>query len=449
MNIKHFYDKALAQGSYAIESKGEIVAIDPPRDPKEIIEWAVERKAKIIAVLETHPHADFISSHKEICDITGANIYFHPKADAACTHQPLMHGDKVKVGELSLEALFTPGHSPDHNSFLLYDENDKPVAVFTGDALFVGDVGRPDLREGGDHGVNRAELASMMYDTLHNVFAEIPNDVIVYPAHGPGSLCGKNLSDDLSSTIGREKKNNWAFAAKTREDFVESFLDGQAFIPAYFPHSVEMNKKGAPSLKSALKSVPTAKGVGIDEDALVIDTRSIEEFRKGHLRGAINIRCDKDDKFETWLGSIVAPNEKFYLVAGSQIDLEAAIYRAAKIGYESQISGASVNPPGEKAFVDELDIDHFSENPDEYTIVDVRNASETEEKVIFENAFHIPLHELRSRAGELPNRLPIVVHCAGGYRSAAAYSIISKRKDVRVFDLGENIEKFQRQAEGA
>jgi glyoxylase-like metal-dependent hydrolase (beta-lactamase superfamily II)/rhodanese-related sulfurtransferase len=449
MNIKHFYDKALAQGSYAIESEGKMVVIDPPRDPKRMLEWAVERKAEIIAVLETHPHADFISCHKELHDITGAKIYFHPKAGASCEHHPLEHGDKLEVGEVRLDTLFTPGHAPDHNSFLLRDENGKPAAVFTGDSLFVGDVGRPDLREEGNQGVNRTKLASMMYDTLHNVFAKLPDDVIVYPAHGPGSLCGKNLSDDLSSTIGREKKNNWAFAAETREAFVKSFLEGQAFIPAYFPHSVKLNKKGAPALKSALSKVPTAKGVGFAEDALVIDTRPIEEFRKGHLKGAINIRCDKEDKFETWLGSIVAPAERFYLVAGNQIDLEAAIYRSAKIGYEGQIDGGAVNPPGEKTFAAELDRNHFADNQGAYTIVDVRNASEAEENTIFENAFHIPLHELRSRAGELPNRNPIVVHCAGGYRSAAAYSIINQLKNVKVFDLGEAVVQFQKRAEDA
>ncbi|MFN2423919.1 MAG: rhodanese-like domain-containing protein [Cryomorphaceae bacterium] len=447
MNIKHFYDKALAQGAYAIESEGKMAVIDPPRDPKRIIEWAVECKAKITTILETHPHADFISSHGELHEITGAEIYFHPKAEATCNHQPIMHGDKVQIGKLSLETLFTPGHSPDHNSFLLRDANHKPVAVFTGDALFVGDVGRPDLREDGDHGVDRTELASLMYDTLNNVFAKLPDDVIVYPAHGPGSLCGKNLGDNLSSTIGIEKKNNWAFAAENREDFVASFLEGHKFIPAYFPHCVELNKKGAPALKSALKNVPATKGVGIEENTLVIDTRSIEEFRKGHLRGAINIRCDKDDQFETWLGSIVAPNEKFYLVADNQIDLEAAIYRAAKIGYESQISGGIVNPTGEKSFADTLDLDHFADHPNEYTIVDVRNDSETLEKVIFDNALHIPLHELRARVDELPNRNPIVVHCAGGYRSAAAYSIIRKRADVSVFDLGEDVRSFQEEVE--
>lgn len=451
MNIKHFYDPTLAQGAYAVESNGKMAVIDPPRDPKEIIEWAVDCKAEITAILETHPHADFISSHSELHDITGAEVYFHPKAGAQCAHHPLMHGDRVQVGQLILEALYTPGHSPDHNSFLLYDEDGKPAALFSGDSLLVGDVGRPDLREGssGDQKVGRTELASMMYDTVNEIFSALPEDVVVYPAHGPGSLCGKNIGDDLSSTIGREKKTNWAFAAETRDEFVKSFLEGQAFIPQYFSYNVELNTKGAPALKSALEEVPTAKGVGIPEDALVIDTRSISEFRKGHLRGALNIRCNKEDKYETWLGSLVAPGEKFYLVADNQIGLEAAIYRAAKIGYEGQISGGVVNPLGEKAYAAELDTDHLADNINDYTIVDVRNASETEEKTVFETAFHIPLHELRERAGELPNRKPIVVHCAGGYRSAAAYSIINRSKGVEVFDLGEAVALFQEEAEEA
>jgi len=444
MKIKHFYDEALAQGSYAILSDGKMALVDPWRDPKAFIEYATHEMAEIVAIFETHPHADFISSHLELHETMGAPVYINEKAGALYPHKTLNHGDEVKVGKLTFKALFTPGHSPDHNSYLLIDEAGKDRAVFTGDSLFVGDVGRPDLREGTGHlKVDRKELASMMYDTIQNIFAPMGDDVAVYPAHGAGSLCGKNLSDDLDSTIGRERKSNWAFQAADRNMFVETFLEGQAFIPQYFPHSVEVNRRGAKSLKEALKGVVTASHVGIPTDATVIDVRDTEEFRKGHSPGAIHIRCRTEDKFETWLGSLVAPTEKFYLVAGNPMALEAAIYRTAKIGYEANLISGIVNPVGEKSQLPTIDLAHFREDPSAYTIIDVRNESEMTEGKIFGHAIHLPLHKLRSSVGKIPTDKPVVVHCAGGYRSAIAASILHGSMAQTVFDLSEAVKAYQ------
>jgi glyoxylase-like metal-dependent hydrolase (beta-lactamase superfamily II)/rhodanese-related sulfurtransferase len=445
MNIQHFYDDALAQGSFAIESNGEVALVDPSRDINPYVDFAKKHNAKIVAVFETHPHADFISSHLELKEKLGLDIYINEKVGVSYDFENMNHGDEVKVGNVTFRALFTPGHSPDHNSYLLIDEDGKQHGVFTGDSLFVGDVGRPDLREGaGNIQVSKKELAGMMFDTINDVFSTLDDNTVVYPAHGPGSLCGKNMSSDLTSTIAKEKSDNWAFHIKDKGEFVEAFLDGQKFIPKYFPNSVEVNRKGAQTLEEAVKSVKREKGIEIPADAIVIDARDGEAFRNGHVKGAINIQNGEKDKFETWLGSIVGPNEKFYLIGEDEKQLDFAIYRAAKIGYETNIISGVVDPQNATERESDLNLDDFKSNPDKYTIIDIRNASEVEGGKFFDNAINIPLPDLRDKFSEVPNDKPVVVHCAGGYRSAAGASILSKLKEnTEVYDLSEAVKEFQ------
>ncbi len=445
MNIKHFYDKALAQGSFAIESEGEVALVDPHRDIEPFVKFAEEHNAKIVAVFETHPHADFISSHLEFQRKFGATIYVNEKVGVSYDYTHMGHGDEVKIGKVTFKALFTPGHSPDHNSYLLLDENGQQKAVFTGDSLFVGDVGRPDLREGaGNIQVNRKELAGMMFDTVHDVFSLLEDETTVYPAHGAGSLCGKNMSDDLSSTIGREKSNNWAFQLKDKDKFIENFLEGQSFIPKYFPNSVEVNRKGAGALSESVQNVDKKDGLEIPQGSIIIDSRAKEDFKKSHLKGAINIQNKEDDKFETWLGSIVAPEEKYYLIAENEEALDFAIFRAAKIGYEVNIIAAVINPKGEMINDDLIKLEDFKNNPEAYHIIDIRNKSEVEDGLIFENAKNIPLPELREKIGEISTDKPIVIHCAGGYRSATGFSIVKSLKpEAKVYDLSDAIEEFK------
>ncbi|MEJ2003860.1 MAG: MBL fold metallo-hydrolase [Cyclobacteriaceae bacterium] len=447
MNIEQIYDKSLAHGSYAIESDGKVAVVDPGRDIKPYVDFAEKHNGKIVAVFETHPHADFASSHIEFKEKFGATIYVNPKVGVSYEFTPMEHNEEVKLGKATVRALFTPGHSPDHNSYLLLDENGEEKAVFTGDSLFVGDVGRPDLREGvGNIQVNRKELAGMMYNTIHNIFADLNDDVLVYPAHGAGSLCGKNMSDDLYSTIGREKETNWAFQLTEEPKFIESYLEGQSFIPKYFPFDVDLNRKGAEPLEQAISKVPRLDSTdNLEEGVMIIDTRDQEDFKKSHVAGALNIMSKEDDKFETWLGAIVDPGEKFYLVSGDKDSLEWDIRRAAKIGYEGHIKGAVVFSGGQ-AHTDNIDLNDFKENPEDYTIVDIRNKSEVADGKIFESAINIPLPELRERAGEVPTDKPVVVHCAGGYRSAAGSSILEKKLgNVKVFDLSEAVKTFQEQ----
>ncbi|MDX5347271.1 MAG: MBL fold metallo-hydrolase [Hymenobacteraceae bacterium] len=442
MNIHQFYDKGLAHASYAIISDNKMAVVDPARDPQPYYDFAKEHNAEIVAVFETHPHADFVSSHREIAEKTGATIYTSKLLGADYTHKTFDDGDELKLGNITLRALNTPGHSPDSISILLLDENGKQHTVFTGDSLFIGDVGRPDLRENvGNMKAKREELAKQMYATTNNVFRKLEKDVVVYPAHGAGSLCGKNLSSDTSSTIGRELETNYALQPMSEEQFVKTLLEDQPFIPKYFGHDVSLNKAGAPNFEESLKQVPRLnKNAVLEKDVLVIDTRPQATYKKGHLQNSINLM--EGGKFETWLGSIVGPEEKFYLIAEDEKTLDSVIRKTAKIGYEGNIKGALLAPDNLPETSEETDLQDFKNNPDKYTIVDIRNTGEVKDGKIFDNAIAIPLPELRERLNEIPVDKPVMVHCAGGYRSAAGQSIIEEKTKVNVYDLSEAIKDF-------
>lgn len=449
MEIKQFDDRNLAHFSYAIVSNGEVALVDPARNPQPYYDFAKEHHAKITAVIETHPHADFVSSHLEIHHTTGANIYASSLLGAAYDHESFDKGDAILLGNITLKALNTPGHSPDSISIVAMDQNGKPKAVFTGDTLFIGDCGRPDLREAaGKITAGRADLARQMYYSLRNELMALPDDVIVYPAHGAGSLCGKGLSDQQSSTIGAEKISNWSLQPMSEQAFVKELLSDQPFIPKYFPFNVALNREGAPVFASSVQQVErrtsggsNSNGEALDPSITIIDTRPHEQFKKAHLKHAINLMIDT--KFETWLGSIVSPGEKFYLVVENEALLDDLIARIAKIGYEKQIALAITSDYGtmESPLFDHLEL---KENLEGYTIVDIRNQTEVNKKKIFDQAIYIPLYELRERAGELPVDKPIVVHCAGGYRSAAGSSIIESVLDgaTPVYDLSEAVKTF-------
>jgi hydroxyacylglutathione hydrolase len=450
MEIKQFEDKNLAHFSYAIESHGEIALVDPSRDPGPYFAYAKHKNAKITVVIETHPHADFVSSHLEIGQATGATVFVSKLLGAEYPHQTFDDDDAIVLGNITLKSLNTPGHSPDSISIVAIDQNGMAKAVFTGDTLFIGDCGRPDLREeAGAIKASRNELAKKMYYSLRNKLMVLPDDVIVYPAHGSGSLCGKALSDATSSTIGQEKKTNWSLQNMTESEFVEELLADQPFVPKYFPFDVGLNKKGAGSFKTCIANVPrrapvTCKGcaASLDPSVLIIDTRPEDRFKQGHLKNAINLMGET--KFETWLGSIVNPGEKFYLVAGNEQALDEIIKRVAKIGYESQIHLAFISDYGNDE-MEVFDPETLKKNESAFTIVDIRNESETKNEKVFTHTLNIPLYELRERIGEIPLDKPVLVHCAGGFRSAAGSSILHAelRGKVRVFDLGEAIRDFR------
>ena len=446
VQIQQFYDKGLAHASYAVRCGRQVVVIDPARDPQPYYDFADEHEADIIAVIETHPHADFVSSHLEIAEETEATIYCSKLVGAKYPHKAFDDGDRISLGSVELHAINTPGHSPDSISILLLDELAQSRAIFTGDTLFVGDVGRPDLREEeavGGH--KREELAAQLYRSTRNKLMTLPGTTRVYPAHGPGSLCGKTTSPNLDSTIAKELKTNYALQPMSQEAFIKVLLEDQPFVPKYFGHNVKLNKQGAPNFEDSVRAVPHPNsGAALEPGVLIIDTRPAAKFRAGHLPGAINLQ--DGDKFETWLGSIVGPAEPFYLLADTQIGLDVVVRKTAKIGYEGNIKGALLAPLTQPNTRSAVDVAQVRQHPEAFTIVDVRNRAEAKVPV-FENALLIPLPELRERAHEIPADKPVLVHCAGGYRSAAGASIVQQAlPDSEVLDLGEAVLEFQGQA---
>ncbi|HAI40207.1 MAG TPA: MBL fold metallo-hydrolase, partial [Maribacter sp.] len=385
---------------------------------------------------------DFVSSHLEIHKKTGATIYNSEKLGADYPYQSFDEGDTISLGNITLKAINTPGHSPDSITIIATEGNE--TVLFTGDTLFIGDVGRPDLREkAGNMKAKREELAEMMYETITDKFTNLPDDAIVYPAHGAGSLCGKNLSDAASSTLGNERMGNWAFKEQSKEEFMDTILDGQPFIPHYFGYDVDMNKRGADDLKPSIGKVPFAENT--TGEGLIVDMRDEATFKKGHLKGSINIQAVSDNaKFETWLGSIVEPTEEYTLVIDNKENKDVLLHRVAKIGYEKLLKKVITLSEENLVASEKLDLADFKKNPDNYTIVDIRNPSEVEEGKFFNSAISHPLNELRDSANKISTDKPIVVHCAGGYRSAAGSSILEKQlKGIKVYDLSDDIEDFK------
>ncbi|HEX5553275.1 MAG TPA: MBL fold metallo-hydrolase [Chitinophagaceae bacterium] len=450
MDIKQFEDSNLAHFSYAITDDGAMVVIDPSRDPQPYYDLAKATGTKIIAVIETHSHADFVSSHLEMHQMTGATIYASKLLEAGYPHQSFDEGQAIPLGKLKLTAWNTPGHSLDSISVILSDENEKDVAVFSGDTLFIGDCGRPDLRENdGNTGQQREVLSGQMYHSLKK-FLLLSDEVVLYPAHGAGSLCGKALSDDRSSTMGREKSSNWCLQPMSEADFIGALSEGQPFIPRYFPYDVALNRKGAPGLNESIAQVPMGgildehkAATGVGAGILMVDTRAPEAFKEAHWRGSINIPDGQG--FETWLGSIIEPEESFYLLAADQGSLEHLLRRVAKIGYEPFCREAFVIKPGTgQRHQPGIDRRLFKEHPDHFSIIDVRHPDEAADN-LFTGSINIPLQELRNQINELPTHKPLVVHCSSGYRSAIASSIIDKTlaESVEVFDLGALVKDFK------
>lgn len=445
MEIKQFYDEALSHASYAVWEGKEMVLIDPSRDPLPYYRHAEACGAEITHVLETHPHADFVSCHLQVHQEKGATILVNPMVEPGYPFSPFNDGDELKLGKSMIRALHTPGHSPDSNSYLLLDAAGKSVALFTGDFLFINDVGRPDLREGaGRMREERMALARRMYQSIHQVLAKLPDDVMIYPAHGAGSLCGKNLSDQLSDTLGNQRTQNWALQEMSEEDFVKELLKDQPYVPYYFPFDVEVNRTGAASVPAAMEGIGLLTAADVPEGLTVVDTRPEASFKQGHLPGAINIQCGPKDKYETWLGSIVKPGEQFCIVVAEEATKTEVLARTARIGYETFVTGVVA---GNDFAVTDIAKPVITAHPDEsgaYYILDIRQAGEHVAQPLFTTSVNIPLVELKERAKDISTDKPVLVHCAGGYRSAIGASLLKKiRPDLKVFDLSTEISRYK------
>jgi hydroxyacylglutathione hydrolase len=448
--FRQYYMGCLAQASYLLGSDGEAAVVDPRRDVDLYIEEAKSLGFTIRYVIETHLHADFVSGHQELAQRTGATVLISHRAGARFPHQAVRDGDVVKVGALSLRILETPGHTPESISVLVTDTktSDQPQLVLTGDTLFIGDVGRPDLL--GSKGVTAEHMAGLLYDSLHQKLLPLSDDVLVYPAHGAGSLCGKNLSKDTSSTIGRQRLTNVALQPMDRDEFIRFLTRDAPEIPRYFPMDVEINRQGAPALEKggtprALDPLEFRRLR--DEGALVLDVRSSEDYAKGSVPQSLNVGLG--GQFASWAGTLLDPNRDVLIVADGAPGAAEARTRLARVGLE-RVAGFLDGgiPAWQRAGLPlqttaQVDVSGLQEillaadpkaAPKAFQVVDVRRAGEWQGGHI-ESALHAPLHVLEDHVARLDPALRTYVICGGGYRSVMAAEILREMGITDVVDV--------------
>ncbi|GAA1984981.1 rhodanese-like domain-containing protein [Terrabacter lapilli] len=444
MIFTQYYLDCLSQASYLVadESTGKAVVVDPRRDVAEYLADAQARGLSIVGIVNTHFHADFVSGHLELARATGAWIGY---GEAAVTDFPvrsLADGERIPLGDVTLEVMATPGHTPESISVLVFEHPDDEVAygVLTGDALFIGDVGRPDLLA--SVGVTATELGRMLYDSVQHKLMGLPDDVRIFPAHGAGSACGKNLSTERQSTVGEQRRLNYACQPMTEEQFLEVVTAGQPTAPAYFVYNATLNKQ-ARDLRDLDAAVPALSGAEVEaavaRGARVHDARDVQEFAAAHLRGSVNVPVD--GRMAETVGMVFAPDDEIVVIAPEGQEQEVAT-RFARIGYDhvvgyvanleeyflthqDQVTRASRLPVAE--------VDEAAARAD-VQVVDIRNAGELEAGML-PGARHIPLAELGRRAGELDRHRPVVVYCAGGWRSSVGASLLRARGFTDVSDI--------------
>jgi hydroxyacylglutathione hydrolase len=439
MTIEQIYTGCLAQGAYYIESAGEAVIIDPLREVQLYLNRAARDGAAIKYVLETHFHADFVSGHLELAASTDAIIVYGPTAQPTFPAHVAHDGEVLSIGHVTIEVLHTPGHTLESTTYLLRDETGKPYAIFSGDTLFLGDVGRPDLAQQAAH-MTQEELAGLLYDSLRNRLLPLPDHVIVYPGHGAGSACGKHMSAETVGTLGHQKRTNYALRAdQTRAEFIREVTQGLLPPPAYFPANVHLNKTGYPLIARVLAQgltalTPTAfDAKALETGALVLDTRPPEIFGQGFVPGAINIGLD--GSFAPWVGALVPDVAQSLLLITDPGREEEAVTRLARVGYDQslgflaggidawQAAGYPLDTV-ESAEAAELAALFAAQKPP--VILDVRKTAEFETEAV-EGALSAPLDYLNDYLTRIPNTEPVYVYCAGGYRSMIAYSILQAR----------------------
>ncbi len=432
MYIEQIYTNCLSEASYYIESAGEAVIIDPLRDTDKYLALAAQRNCTIKYIFETHFHADFVSGHLELAHQTGAAIVYGPNAKTNFAIQQVADGEIIKLGQLQFKVLHTPGHTMESTCFLLQDETGKDYAVFTGDTLFVGDVGRPDLFGAV---MSKEELAGYLYDSLQQKLKPLADHVIVYPAHGPGSSCGKNLGKETFSTIGTQKASNYALKDMSKESFIQEVTSGLSTPPQYFPFNAKINREGyalMENLKSAYVALtPSAVAAHQANGVVVIDSRTADEFTEGFIPESIFIGLD--GRFAEWAGSLIPLDKTIILVTAAGKEQES-MTRLARVGFDHIIGYLSGGFEAWKTAgmkidmiinvdADELRMDmQFDEK---LSIIDVRKPSEFANGHI-DVALNFSLADLESTIADLPNQDNLYVHCAGGYRSVIAASIMKK-----------------------
>ncbi len=439
MRIEQIYTGCLAQGAYFIESNGEVAIIDPLRNPEPYIKKAESSNAQIKYIFETHFHADFVSGHLDLSKKTGAAIVFGPGAKTEFEKYEAKDGETFSLGNITIKVLHTPGHTPESTTYLLLDENGKEKAIFTGDTLFIGDVGRPDLAQKAT-GLTQEDLAGWLFDSLRSKIMTLPDDVIVYPAHGAGSACGKNMSKETFDTLGNQKKMNYALRADmTRDEFIKELTDGLLPPPRYFAQNAMMNKKGYDSFYEVMDRGAVALDVDAfiakadSTGALILDVRHQVDFVKGFIPNSIFIGLNGG--FAPWVGALIPDLSTPILLVCPEGKEEEAVTRLARVGFDHTLGYLKGGIESWVAAGKDMDTVHsidvptfqgiFNENPD-VPVLDVRKPGEHDSQHIV-NAQNFPLDFINDNMSEINKETAYYIHCAGGYRSTIAASILKTR----------------------
>ena len=439
MIVEQIYTGCLAQGAYYIESQGEAIIIDPLREVTPYINKAQRNGAVIKYILETHFHADFVSGHLDLSKKTGAPIVYGPNANPEFEAYIAKDGEILTLGNIKIKVLHTPGHTLESTCYLLIDEAGKEKYIFTGDTLFIGDVGRPDLAQKSNE-ITKEDLAGMLFDSLNNKIKTLPDEVIVYPAHGAGSACGKNMSKETFDTLGNQKKTNYALLAEDKATFIQEVTDGLMPPPYYFPQNAMLNKKGYSTLDEVMHKghqplTPEAVELLVStQDALILDTRAPQSFAEGHIPGSIFIGIKGD--FAPWVGTLITDIKQNLILVADDDSIQEVLIRLSRVGYDNTLgyleggikawkaAGKAIDTVNEisaQALADEL---HAEE--EEFIVVDVRKDGEYNAEHL-KNVKHASLAFINENLDKFQADAPIYVHCAGGYRSMIAISILKAR----------------------
>ena len=454
MVVEQIYTNCLAQGAYFIESNGEVAIIDPLREIDSYINKADKLNAKIKYIFETHFHADFVSGHVTLSEKTGANIVYGPLANP--TYDAIIAEDKqeFKIGNITIIALHTPGHTMESTTYLLRDKDGKDHCIFSGDTLFLGDVGRPDLAQKSAN-ITQEELAGILYDSLRNIIMPLADDVIVYPAHGAGSACGKNMMTETVDTLGNQKRMNYALRSDmTKAEFIEEVTTGLSLPPAYFPMNVMMNKSGYANIDEIISkgnsplSPSDFDNIANESRAIILDVRHEKEFIQGHIPQSIFIGID--GSFAPWVGAVIKDVNQPILIVAEEDTINEVITRLSRVGFDNTLGylkGGIKAWKKENREIDtvqsiptsQFEIDYKTNNN---PIFDVRKKGEWDTSHI-KDAHHVCLSMLNEELAQFQKEKNFYVHCAGGYRSVIASSILKKRGYHNVINIAEGYDAIQ------
>jgi len=439
MYIKQIYTNCLSQASYYIESNGDAIIIDPIRDSSLYMNVIKERQSNVKYIFETHFHADFISGHLDLSKLLNAPIVFGPDAITNYNVINAKHKQFFEIGNIKIQDLHTPGHTPESSCFLLFNEESKKHSVFTGDTLFVGEVGRPDLAV--SENVSKEFLATQLFDSLHNILMKLNDNIILYPGHGPGSSCGANIGKETVSTIGEQRKTNYVLQKKNKQEFLDLVLNNISPPPPYFLHDARLNKMGYQDtdllVKNGLNKI-SSKNFSelILDEIILLDVRMPNDFEKKHIKNSINIG-KTPNSFASWVGALIPFSKKIIIICyeGDQIEV---ISRLARIGYENIYGFISDIHNIDELYIDNLESilasEIFSEKFFKSIFLDVRNFSELSLGSV-ENSINIPLKDLDKQLNTLDSKKQYLVYCAGGYRSMMAASILRKNNFSKVINV--------------